>query len=162
MATWAILAAAAAAGLPLYSAVAQQKAVIAGTLTCTFANVPQSRTYEIDLSCNFASLDGSRSDYQGSARRLGTADFPAGKHVWLWNVVAPQSKDAPPLEGIFKGETGGATAGVLLGGPDNSVRLEAVTGTAQIAGPPTLTVLTLRLIAKKASIRRYAKANVPR
>ena len=149
LAIWAILTAA-AAGLPLDAAGAEQKAVISGTLTCTVANPPDARTGEIDLSCNFASLDGSKSDYRGSARRLGTEDFPAGKHVWLWNVVAPTSKDAPPLDGKFEGVTGGAAPGVLLGGPDNSIRLEAVTGTAQIAGPPALTVLTLRLVAKKA------------
>lgn len=120
----------------------------AGTLTCTVAKVPDDPKSSIDLSCNFKGQDGTTSDYEGAAARQAGA-FPPGKHVFVWSVVVLADVKAPLLDGTFRGETGGQGSPVLLGGKDDSVRLEPVTGTAQIDAVKAPTVLTLKLAATK-------------
>lgn len=120
----------------------------AGTLTCTVANVPDDPKSNIDLSCNFKALDGTTSDYVGAAARQAGA-FPPGKHVFVWSVVVMADAKAPLLDGTFRGETGGQGSPVLFGGKDKSVRLEPVTGTAQIDAVKAPTVITLKLAATK-------------
>jgi hypothetical protein len=68
----------------------------------------------------------------------------------VWSVIGPASDDAPALNGMFRGQTGGSGATALIGGANGSVRLEPVTGAAQIDGAAALTVLTLTLAPTRA------------
>ena len=129
---------------------AQQSLANLGTLTCTIGAAPDNPGADVKLSCNFKPTSGAPRDYEGIATRQGAADFPAGKHVLVWSVVGPGTGDAPALNGMFRGETGGSKASALVGGENGSVRLEPVTGTAQVDAPAALTVLTLTLAPTRA------------
>ena len=102
------------------------------------------------LSCNFKAIAGEPRDYEGVATRQGAADFPAGKIVLVWSVIGPGTGDAPVLNGMYSGRTGGSEGSALIGGENGSVRLEPVTGSAPSDAAPTLTVLTLTLAPMRA------------
>jgi hypothetical protein len=129
---------------------AQPQLANLGTLTCTVGNAPDTTGADVKLSCNFKATTGAARDYEGVATRQGTADFPAGKHVLVWSVLGPGTGDAPVLNGMFRGETGGSGSSALIGGENGSVRLEPVAGAAQIQAPAALTVLTLTLTPTRA------------
>lgn len=126
----------------------QAPAINSGTLKCTVAEVPDQPSTVIELSCNFKSIAGITSDYDGSAgTKAGT--FPTAKHVFVWSVVARGSSKAPLLDGTFTSETGREGPAVLLGGADRSIRLEPAGRNEQLAGPGEITTLTLKLAATK-------------
>jgi hypothetical protein len=120
-----------------------------GTLTCTIGDTTTPGA-DISLSCNFKATEGPTRDYTGVATRQGTADFPPGKHVLVWSVLAPPSDGAPTLNGMFRGESGGPGTPVLVGGENGSIKLEPVAGAAQIDASAALTVITLRLAPTRA------------
>lgn len=134
-------------------------ASVAGTLTCTIASVPEDPKSDIALSCNFATPSGWKQGYEGTASRASSATFPTGKHVLVWSVVVKDEADRPALDGRYRGRTGGTDAGVLVGGPQDSVRLESASGSAQIAAPPALTELSLQSTDKQASIASAREAS---
>lgn len=132
---------------------AQPKLSNLGTLTCTAAAANDSPRVDVKLSCNFKATSGETRDYEGVATRQGAAGFPSGKHVLVWSVMGtpPDGSDkAPELQGMFRGETGGAGSPELVGGAKGSVRLVPVTGTAQIDAAVALTVLSLSLTPMRA------------
>jgi hypothetical protein len=139
-------------GLVLVTPAAQSQQSVAnlGTLTCTTAEAPDNPHADVKLSCNFKATAGQARDYEGIATRQGAADFPPGKHVLVWSVIGPGNGDAPELDGMFRGQTGGAGASALIGGSNGSVRLEPVTGAAQVDAAAALTVLTLTLAPTRA------------
>jgi hypothetical protein len=126
----------------------QSPATNAGTLTCTVANVPNSPSGVIELSCNFKSVAGITSDYEASGGTK-TGTLPAAKHVYVWSVVAADKSKAPPLEGTFAAESGREGPAVLIGGVDRSIRLEPAGRSEQLAGPGEITTLTLKLAVTK-------------
>lgn len=119
-----------------------------GTLTCTVAGVPDKPAAAVALSCNFKSLAGVTSDYEGTAGTKA-GGFPPAKHVFVWTVVATAADKPPMLEGKFSAETGRQGSAVLIGGANGTIRLEPVTGKEQLAGPTEITTLTLKLAATK-------------
>jgi hypothetical protein len=148
-----LAAASIAATLAIPSADAQPKLSNLGTLTCTAATANDSPRVDVKLSCNFKATSGETRDYEGVATRQGAAGFPSGKHVLVWSVMgtpAAGSDKAPELQGMFRGETGGAGSPELVGGAKGSVRLVPVTGTAQIDAAVALTVLSLSLTPMRA------------
>jgi hypothetical protein len=133
-----------------------------GTLTCTISETakgPDSSTAE--LSCDFKASSGLSSDYSGTAS-TNTGDFPPGKHVFIWSVVAIESGKVPLLEGTFRSEAGRLGPAVLLGGADGNIRLEPVTGNEKIAGPAEITTLSLKLAVTKTRVRRSSLADARR
>lgn len=133
------------------AAQAQQSLSNHGTLTCTVSDSATSAPGpDISLSCNFKANDGPPRDYTGVATRKGAGDFPPGKHVLVWSVLAPPTDGAPTLNGMFRGEDGGAGSTVLSGGENGSITLEPVTGAAQADAAKALTVLTLKLAPARA------------
>lgn len=146
------IAAGAIVGLMQAIPVAQSQPALTnlGTLTCTVAGAPDNPRADVKLSCNFKSTAGTTRDYTGVATRRGAADFPPGKHVLVWTVAGPGTGDGPMLNGMFRGETGGSGTSALIGGANGSVRLEPVTGAAQIDAAAALTVLTLTLAPTRA------------
>lgn len=119
-----------------------------GTLICTVADVPNQPSAGVALSCNFKSVTGVTSDYEGRAgTKAGT--FPAAKHVFMWSVVATATEKALRLDGTFAAESGREGPAVLIGGPDRSIRLEPAGRNEQLAGPGEITTLTLKLAATK-------------
>jgi hypothetical protein len=122
-----------------------------GTLTCTIAGAPDNPRADVKLSCNFKSAAGATRDYTGVATQRGAANFPAGKHVLVWTVTGPEADDdASSLNGTFRGETSGSGTSALIGGANGAVRLEPVTGAAQVDAVGALTVLTLTLAPTRA------------
>lgn len=119
-----------------------------GTLTCTVADVPNQPSTAVGLSCNFKSVAGATSDYEGSAETK-TGTFPAAKHVFVWSVVSAPASKAPQLQGTFTSETGREGPAVLIGGVDRSIRLEPAGRNEQLAGPGEITTLRLKLAATK-------------
>lgn len=128
--------------------VGQSPVTNSGTLTCTVASVPNKPAAAVTLSCNFKSQAGITSDYEGTAGTKA-GGFPPAKHVFVWTVVATPADKPPMLEGTFSAATGRQGPAVLLGGRQDSIRLEPVTGKEQLAGPTEITTLTLKLAATK-------------
>lgn len=127
---------------------AQPAVIKSGTLTCSVSDVADKPTAVVELSCTFKPLDGSSTDYTGSANTR-TGGFPPGKHVFMWSVVAIGNAKMPVIDGTFSAETGRQGPPVLLGGADGSIRLEPVTGTDHAGGPTEITTLMLKLAATK-------------
>lgn len=121
----------------------------AGTLTCTTNAVPEEQARDIALSCNFRARSGRNADYVGHATRAGAADFPPGKRVIVWTVMA-SSAEVHSLEGTYRGATGSEPTSALAGGKDGSILLQPVTSTSQIGDQPAPTVLSLKRVAAKA------------
>lgn len=119
-----------------------------GTLTCAVADVPNEPSAAVELSCNFKSLAGVTSDYEGHAKTKAGA-FPAAKYVFVWSVVATDNSKLPQLKGTFEAEPGRDGPAVLIGGSDRSIRLEPAGRNEQLAGPGEITTLTLKLAATK-------------
>lgn len=136
--------------LVIPAAQSQQSVANLGTLTCTTAGAPDDPRADVKLSCNFKATAGEARDYEGVATRQGAASFPLGKHVLVWSVIGPGTGDGPALNGMFRGQTGGSGTSVLIGGANGSVRLEPVTGAAQVDAAAALTVLTLTLAPTRA------------
>jgi len=136
--------------LVIQTAQSQESVANLGTLTCTTAGSPDDPGAEVKLSCNFKATAGEARDYEGIATRPGAAGFPPGKHVLVWSVIGPGTGDGAALDGIFRGQTGGQGTSALIGGANGSLRLEPVTGAAQIDGAAALTVLTLTLAPTRA------------
>jgi Protein of unknown function (DUF992) len=150
--TLSSVAASAIAGLILMIPVAQSQPSVTnlGTLTCTTTGAPENPRADVKLSCNFKAIVGEARDYEGVATRQGAAGFPPGKHVLVWSVIGPGNGDAPALNGMFRGRTGGAGTSALIGGANGALRLEPVTGATQIDAAAALTVLTLTLAPTRA------------
>ena len=129
---------------------AQPSVTNLGTLTCTVAGAPDDPGADVKLSCNFKSTAGETRDYTGVATRRGAVGFPPGKHVLVWSVLGPETDNASALNGTIRGETAGSGTSALIGGANGSVRLEPVTGAAQIDAVAALTVLTLTLAPTRA------------
>jgi hypothetical protein len=146
------IAAGAIAGILLVAPAARSQPPLTnlGTLTCTVAGAPADLRADVKLSCNFKATEGESRNYEGVATRQGAADFPPGKHVLVWSVMGTSTGDAPGLTGMFRGETGGSGTSALIGGENGSVRLEPVTGAAQIDAAKALTVLSLTLAPTRA------------
>ena len=146
------IAAGAITGLMLAVPAAQSQQSLAnlGTLTCTVAGAPDTPQADVKLSCNFKAVAGEARNYEGVATRHGAGDFPPGKLVLVWSVIGPGTGDAPVLNGMYRGQTGGSEGSALVGGENGSVRLEPVAGAAQIDAAPALTVLTLTLAPMRA------------
>jgi hypothetical protein len=121
---------------------------VAGTLTCTSSQPAQGRA-DAKLSCSFKSNAGRDRDYTGFIARIGPPDLPEGKRVLVWSVLVRAESDTGALEGTYRGKTGGKPPGVLVGGKDNSTRLEPVSAASQLGDHPIPTVLELRLEATK-------------
>jgi Protein of unknown function (DUF992) len=136
--------------LVISAAQSQQTVTNLGTLTCTTGDAPDNPRADVKLSCNFKAVAGQARDYEGIATRRGAADFPPGKHVLVWSVIGPANGDGPELNGMFRGQTGGAGTSALIGGANGSVRLEPITGAAQVDAKAALTVLTLTLAPTRA------------
>ncbi len=147
---WVFILGAAVFGVivPSSSSVAQPPVTNSGTLTCTVADVPSKARSIVDLSCIYKSIKGAEADYVGSAGTKASG-FPPAKFVFVWNVVAVVSGEAPLLEGTFTAERGREGAPVLIGGKDGSTRLEPVTEKGQVPGPAEITKLTLEVAATK-------------
>ena len=146
------IAAGAIAGVLLVAPAAHSQPSLTnlGTLTCTVDGAPADPRADVKLSCSFKATAGESRNYEGVATRRGAADFPPGKHVLVWSVVGTSTGDAPGLAGVFRGETGGSGTSALIGGANGSVRLEPVTGAAQIDAAKALTVLSLTLAPTRA------------
>jgi hypothetical protein len=136
------------APFPIPQALSQPSISVAGTLTCTVADVPSGSSVTVDLSCNFSSHTGLNADYVGSARTR-TGGFPPAKHVFVWTVVAMNAGKAPLLDGTFQAGPSQQGAAVLVGGEDGSLRLEPVPGYGQVPGPSEITSLSLKAAATK-------------
>ena len=130
-------------------AFAQPALIKSGTLTCTVSDVADKPRAIVELSCKFKSLSSISTDYSATANTR-TGGFPPGKHIFMWSVVAVGADKMPILDGTFSAERGREGPPVLIGGTDGSVRLEPVTGTAQLSGPSEITKLTLKLASTKA------------
>lgn len=131
------------------SADAQQSFMPLGTLTCTTSAPSASTHRDARLSCHFRANSGGDGNYTGHITRQGAADIPPGKRVLIWTVLAQDVASARDLSGAFKGETGGTPTSALIGGQNNSIRLEPVTTTSQIGDQPKATVLSLTLAPRK-------------
>lgn len=127
------------------SAGAQRTFTTLGTLTCTTSEPSAPTHRDANLSCHFRASSGN---YTGHITRRGPADLPPGKRVLIWTVLAQGAASARDLSGSFQGETGGAPT-ALIGGLNNSIRLEPVTTTSQIGDETKATVLTLTLAPRK-------------
>ncbi len=126
----------------------QAQTTNSGTLTCTVADVPNQPSAAVELSCNFKSVAGVTSDYEGNAKTKAGA-FPAAKYVFVWSVVATDNSKLPQLKGTFEAEPGRDGPAVLIGGSYRSIRLEPAGRNEQLAGPGEITTLTLKLAATK-------------
>jgi hypothetical protein len=131
-----------------HQALSQLPITVAGTLTCTVADVPGGSSGTVDLSCNFRSHTGLNADYVGTARTR-TGGFPPAKHVFVWTVVAVDAGKAPLLDGTFQAGPSQQGAAVLVGGNDGSLRLEPVPDNAQVPGPSEITSLSLKAATTK-------------
>lgn len=131
------------------SAGAQQTFTTLGTLTCTTSEPSAPTRRDANLSCHFRASSGGDGNYTGHITRHGPADLPPGKRVLIWTVLAQGAAAARDLSGSFQGETGGTPTSALIGGQNNSIRLEPVTTTSQIGDQPKATVLTLTLAPRK-------------
>jgi hypothetical protein len=133
------------------AAVTQERTTNLGTLTCTTGEAPPQGSSDATLSCSFKGQRGLEGDFTGRVTRAGTADMPAGKRVLVWSVLSEQpTVDLAGIEGEYRGVTGGAQAGVLVGGKDGAVRLEPMTATTQPGDPPAPSLLELRLKPTRA------------
>lgn len=120
-----------------------------GTLTCTAVGSAPPSLSEIDLSCAFETLSGSIGHYVGRMERNGGGDFPAGKRVLIWSVMARTLPvNAVDIAGIYFGQTGGDGAKRLVA-DGLGIILTPVTITSQIGGDPHPTTLNLQLIPAK-------------
>lgn len=130
---------------------AQPRTTNLGTLTCTTGETPPQAATDATLSCSFKGQAGLDGDFTGRIRREGPADIPAGKRVLVWSVLSEQPKvDLAGLEGEYRGVTGGAQLGVLVGGAGGAIRLQPMTSTAPPGGPPVPALLELRLKPTRA------------
>jgi hypothetical protein len=145
--TFAVVATALACGSCGKVDAEEKRQTVIGTLTCITAETPAQARADARLSCNFKSINGSTSDYNGYIARFGPPDLPPGKRVLVWTVLGTKPIELGALTGTYYGETGGRPAGILKG--DNVVRLEPVTNVSQIGQDPIPTVLELRLEATK-------------
>jgi hypothetical protein len=122
-----------------------------GTLTCTTDELPPESVADAALSCSFRAPSGEDGNFTGYIARRGMADLPPGKRVLVWSVLAPSKTIAlPALAGTYAGETGGETAGRLIGGESKDIVLQPSTAESQIGDTRVPTVLQLRLEPLKA------------
>ena len=82
---------------------AQPALIKSGTLTCTVSDVSDKPTAVVELSCNLKPLEGVPTDYSGSAGTR-TGGIPAGKHTFMWSVVAVGAGKMLSLDGTFTAE----------------------------------------------------------
>ena len=134
-----------------FAASAQERTTNLGTLTCTTGEAPPQGSTDAILSCSFKGQAGLEGDFTGRIARAGSADMPAGKRVLVWSVLSEQPKvDLAGIEGEYRGVTGGAQTGLLVGGAGGSIRLEPMTATTQPGDPPAFSLLELRLKPTRA------------
>lgn len=123
----------------------QSELANAGTLTCTTTEEVLSPPAEVVLSCSFQGESGNAADFTGIVARPRPDDFPSGKRVLIWFVLASEQIQPSDLIGQYVGQTGGEAAKRLVGGRDSAIVLDPATATSQIGGEPQPTVLDLRL-----------------
>ena len=112
-----------------------------GTLTCTTQETPPRSAAGEILSCSFKGESGVDANFTGTITRKGAADFPAGKHVLVWSVLAAKPNvKAETVSGVYRGRTGSEASGQLV-----SQNAEIVL--APLTAPPDAapTVLEIRL-----------------
>jgi hypothetical protein len=131
------------------SATAQQTLTPLGTLTCSTSEPSPPTRRDANLSCHFRSHSGRDSNYTGHITRRGPADLPPGKRVLIWTVLAQGAADERGLSGSFHGDTGGSPTPALIGGKNNSIRLEPVSTASQIGDQPKATFLSLTLVPRR-------------
>ncbi|MCA3572842.1 MAG: DUF992 domain-containing protein [Aestuariivirga sp.] len=149
------LAAILALGLAASPALAANKGVKIGVLTCDVAGgvgmiIGSSRS----VDCYFEGTVGSREHYVGTIGKLGLDIGVTGKAIMGWAVFAPGKLKAGALAGNYAGASAEATiavglgANVLVGGSNKSIALQPFSVQAQTGLNIAAGVASLKL--KKA------------
>lgn len=132
-----------------------QSRIEVGTLKC---NVAPSIGYVVaskrDMRCTFVPNDGSRPHrYTATAGRVGLDLGVTKEGVLVWSVFAPTHRiNRKDLVGTYVGGSAGAAVGVgvganaLVGGSNNTVALQPLSGEGSVGLSVALgvTALTLR------------------
>lgn len=132
-----------------------QSRIEVGTLKC---NVAPSIGYVVaskrDMRCTFVPNDGSRPHrYTATAGRVGLDLGVTKEGVLVWGVFAPTHRiNRKDLVGTYVGGSAGAAVGVgvganaLVGGSNNTVALQPLSGEGSVGLSVALgvTALTLR------------------
>ena len=154
----------AALALAMAPATAQDRTRV-GTLTCNIApGVGLVVGGQRQLSCFYASARGrAREAYEGTVSTLGLDIGATSGGQMAWAVFAPTTLPRAALAGTFTGATAGGTVGagasanVLVGGPDRRVIMQPVSVQAQTGVNIAAGVSTLELRPAAAPARRMVR-----
>ena len=136
-----------------------------GTLICNISpGVGMIVAGQRQLSCIYASARGrAREAYEGTVSTLGLDIGATSGGQMAWAVFAPTTLPRAALAGTFTGATAGGTVGagasanVLVGGPDRRVIMQPVSVQAQTGVNIAAGVSTLELRPAAAPARRMVR-----
>ena len=156
--------AALALAIAMAPATAQDRTRV-GTLTCNISpGVGLVVGGQRQLSCFYASARGrAREAYEGTVSTLGLDICATSGGQVAWAVFAPTTLPRAALAGTFTGATAGGTVGagasanVLVGGPDRRVIMQPVSVQAQTGVNIAAGVSTLELRPAAAPARRMVR-----
>ena len=156
--------AALALAIAMAPATAQDRTRV-GTLTCNISpGVGLVVGGQRQLSCIYASARGrAREAYEGTVSTLGLDIGATSGGQMAWAVFAPTTLPRAALAGTFTGATAGGTVGagasanVLVGGPDRRVIMQPVAVQAQTGVNIAAGVSTLELRPAAAPARRMVR-----
>jgi len=156
--------AALALAIAMAPATAQDRTRV-GTLTCNISpGVGLVVGGQRQLSCFYASARGrAREAYEGTVSTLGLDIGATSGGQMAWAVFAPTTLPRAALAGTFTGATAGGTVGagasanVLVGGPDRRVIMQPVSVQAQTGVNIAAGVSTLELRPAAAPARRMVR-----
>ena len=156
--------AALALAIAMAPATAQDRTRV-GTLTCNIApGVGLVVGGQRQLSCFYASARGrAREAYEGTVSTLGLDIGATSGGQMAWAVFAPTTLPRAALAGTFTGATAGGTVGagasanVLVGGPDRRVIMQPVSVQAQTGVNIAAGVSTMELRPATAPARRMVR-----
>jgi hypothetical protein len=136
-----------------------------GTLTCNISpGVGMIVAGQRQLNCMYASPRGrGREAYEGTFSTLGLDIGATSGGQLTWAVFAPTTLRRAALAGTYAGATAGGTVGagasanVLVGGPDRRVIMQPASVQGQTGVNIAAGVSTLELRPATAPARRMAK-----
>jgi uncharacterized protein DUF992 len=154
----------AALALAMAPATAQDRTRV-GTLTCNISpGVGLVIGGQRQLSCIYASARGrARETYEGTVSTLGLDIGATSGGQMAWAVFAPTTLPRGALAGTHTGATAGGTVGagasanVLVGGPDRRVIMQPASVQGQTGVNIAAGVSTLELRPAAAPARRIAQ-----
>lgn len=128
-----LLTAAAAAGLAIAPAFANQPGVNVGSLVCNMSgSVGMIVTSQQSMNCTFNSAAGRKEYYTGVIQNFGLDLGATSGGTMAWAVFAPGQVSQHALSGTYAGAGAQVTAGiglganVLLGGSNEQIALQPV------------------------------------